>query len=292
MNSHPKINPVNSALVNTARPSRDPRLLRHQSQANANTNNSSVISENKSLSSASLDNKVIVNNNKANVREGRIDPRLANNSLPPSQGKARSLPRIPKLTNTIKNTDPTKTSSNKLSSRKPEAVNFKCMSNSSPSKKTDGDKSASSPSKSSSSKNKKKDSPLKSEKKSGRSSKPEKETKSQKNESHSPSFKDIKGNVKNRNYVRRNREHSISPEVPHDVDLRIGPPEKLPRLQGEFDKSKPTFIIGVTGVFLKHIDACLATITFGYTFVTHLFIIKNKLFLSVSFFLRPLDPSV
>lgn len=45
-------------------------------------------------------------------------------------------------------------------------------------------------------------------------------------------FKELKGSTKNRNYIRRNRAISISPEPNHDVDLRVGaPPEKQPRLQ-------------------------------------------------------------
>ncbi|KAF5296968.1 hypothetical protein FQR65_LT10120 [Abscondita terminalis] len=48
------------------------------------------------------------------------------------------------------------------------------------------------------------------------------------------SFKDPKGSIKNRNYVRRNRNASISPEPNQDVDLRVGgPPEKQPRIQGD-----------------------------------------------------------
>ncbi|KAK4887613.1 hypothetical protein RN001_003884 [Aquatica leii] len=48
------------------------------------------------------------------------------------------------------------------------------------------------------------------------------------------SFKDPKGSIKNRNYIRRNRNTSISPEPNQDVDLRVGgPPEKQPRIQGD-----------------------------------------------------------
>lgn len=48
-------------------------------------------------------------------------------------------------------------------------------------------------------------------------------------------FKELKPSTKNRNYVRRNRELSVSPEPSpvQDVDLRVcvAPPEKQPRLQ-------------------------------------------------------------
>lgn len=44
-------------------------------------------------------------------------------------------------------------------------------------------------------------------------------------------FKELKGVTKNRNYIRRNRVISVSPEPSQDVDLRVGaPPEKQPRL--------------------------------------------------------------
>ncbi|GLV35194.1 Pcf11 cleavage and polyadenylation factor subunit [Carabus blaptoides fortunei] len=45
-------------------------------------------------------------------------------------------------------------------------------------------------------------------------------------------FKGLKVSAKNRNYMRRNRTVSVSPEPTHDVDLRVGgPPEKQARLQ-------------------------------------------------------------
>ncbi|KAK5644187.1 hypothetical protein RI129_008032 [Pyrocoelia pectoralis] len=48
------------------------------------------------------------------------------------------------------------------------------------------------------------------------------------------SFKDPKGSIKNRNYIRRNRNSSPSPELTQDVDLRMrAPPEKQPRLLGD-----------------------------------------------------------
>lgn len=45
-------------------------------------------------------------------------------------------------------------------------------------------------------------------------------------------FKGLKLTAKNRNYIRRNRAQSISPEPTQDVDLRLSvpPPEKQPRL--------------------------------------------------------------
>ncbi|KAF5294521.1 hypothetical protein FQA39_LY13375 [Lamprigera yunnana] len=53
------------------------------------------------------------------------------------------------------------------------------------------------------------------------------------------SFKDPKGSIKNRNYIRRNRNTSVSPEPNHDVDLRIGAPlEKQSRLPGDNNDDK------------------------------------------------------
>lgn len=238
-----RINPVSSGLA-SARPIRDPRLLRHQTPSNTNNINSNI--ENKNNIPQSIDNKDV---NKLSVRDSRVEPRLANNKdIPlPSQGKAKGLPRIPKLSKPTDTYKPTKSSSSSSSrSSKNDGESTKSSSSSnfgSPSKKSQEKSSDSknrSPSKPPSSKHKKKDSPSKSEKKteksSNKSSKSDKDSRSQKTEQSSTTFKDVKGQMKNRNYIRRNRAISISPEPTHDVDLRLsGPPEKVPRLQGELN---------------------------------------------------------
>ncbi|KAF2885051.1 hypothetical protein ILUMI_21106 [Ignelater luminosus] len=69
-----------------------------------------------------------------------------------------------------------------------------------------------------------------------------------KSEIMTTSFKELKGSTKNRNYMRRNRNASVSPEPNNqDVDLRLGaPPEKQPRLQGDISDDKHTIIVDGT----------------------------------------------
>lgn len=71
-------------------------------------------------------------------------------------------------------------------------------------------------------------------------------------------FKDLKGSTKNRNYIRRNRNVSISPEPHQDVDLRVGvPPEKQPRIQEDNSvKSKAERNIGNCFGIIKDILFC------------------------------------
>lgn len=62
-------------------------------------------------------------------------------------------------------------------------------------------------------------------------------------------FKELKGITKNRNYMRRNRAISISPEPQQDVDLRVGaPPEKQPRLQGNATVTEDTSVKSKTSI--------------------------------------------
>lgn len=269
-----RITPVSSSLL-AARPIKDPRLLRQQASAV----NSNSTFENKPVPPPPVDSKVIVNSNKTSVRDVRNEPRLVTNKdIPISQGKARALPRIPIKSNT-KNTD-----SHKIpkSSRSSKSSLFDGPSKSSaslldpPAKK--GDKSSDSsksrsPSKSPN-KHKKKDSVSKSDvKRSDKSKQPKPERDSKSSKSDNAAFKDLKSQVKNRNYIRRNHASSMSPEPNRDVDLRLGvPPEKIPRLQGESDKSKNSEFAGMMGCFLFWICYC-----FSLFFHTTRFSFSNNL---------------
>lgn len=264
-NTVTKINPVSSGMVASAKPIRDPRLLKQQATVNTNNINSNLSIENKPLPPPSTDNKVIVNNSKMSVRENRSEPRLVNNkdTIPPEQGKAKALPRIPLKSNTTKNTDSHKSQKSSRSSKSSNnsGVSSKSSSSSleSPSKKaSDGSPKNRSPTKSPS-KHKKKESPSKLDgKKSDKTVKHSKSDKDKQSKSDSSDivFKDVK--VKNRNYIRRNRLHSVSPEPNHDVDLRLGaPPEKFPRIQGEPNQSKKFIFIGMMGCLTEALRSML-----------------------------------
>nr|XP_022903618.1 uncharacterized protein LOC111415946 isoform X2 [Onthophagus taurus] len=85
-------------------------------------------------------------------------------------------------------------------------------------------------------------------------------------------FKELKPSSKSRNYIRRNRDLSVSPEPVRDVDLRLsGPPEKQARLQCDISEDNgngtfPKYLIGstddltVTGmdVDLRHLPSMVS----------------------------------
>lgn len=237
-----KIAPVNSSLVSAVRPIRDPRLLRHQ--GNGNNINSNVQLENKTNQSVSVESNNKIVNSKMSVRDNRTEPRLVNNKdNVPIQGKAKAMPRIPLKSSKIPDPyrkAPKSSRSSKSSSSDGSSSKGSTSSLDSPTKnksdKSDSPKSRS-PSKSPT-KHKKKDVSSRTDKKS------EKNTKSSKSDSKCPKsdsspavFKDLKGSTKNRNYIRRNRDASASPEPNYDVDFRLnGPPEKQPRLQTSPDE--------------------------------------------------------
>lgn len=238
-----KIAPVNSTLISAVRPIRDPRLLRHQ--GNGNNVNSNVQLENKTNQSVSVESNNKIVNSKMSVRDNRTEPRLVNNKdNVPILGKAKAMPRIP-LKNSSKIPDPYRKApkssrSSKSSSSDGSSSKGSTSSLDSPSKiksdKNDSPKSRS-PSKSPA-KHKKKDISSRSDKKSEKSTKSSKsDSKCPKSDSSPTAFKDLKGSTKNRNYIRRNRDTSASPESNYDVDLRLnGPPEKQPRLQPSPDE--------------------------------------------------------
>lgn len=241
-NSGVRIAPVNSALASAVRQSRDPRLSRQQ--GNGTNVNSNVQLEIKSNQSVSVDtNNKIVNNNKLSVRDNRTEPRLViNKDNVPLQGKAtKALPRIP-LKNSSKHPDsyrksPKSSRSSKSSNSDGSSSKGSTSSLDSPTKckndKNDSSKSRS-PTKSPT-KHKKKDSSSRNDKKCEKISKSSKsENRSSKSDSLSTTFKELKSSTKNRNYIRRNRDMSVSPEPSFDVDLRVPPTmDKDSRLPGD-----------------------------------------------------------
>lgn len=237
----PRIAPPNSALVSTARQIRDPRLLRQQ-QKQSNVVNSNVQLESKPQMDSN--NKIV--NNKMSVRDNRTEPHLINNkddsTLPSDKVKSvsRLLPksRSKHLDSARKAVKASRISKSSNSDSKGDSSKSSSTSSLDSPTKTKSDKKLQSTVKSPT-KIKKKD-VFSADKKVLKS--PVKSDISKLHKSDlSPTFKDIKVSMKNRNYMRRNRKTSISPEPTQDVDLRInGPPEKQPRLQSEppEDKSK------------------------------------------------------
>lgn len=186
---------MNSALVAAgSKPIRDPRLLRQQAEKSNNGTSSNI---SVALASKTLDsnNKIVANSK--NVRDSRTDPRLVNNkdsSLSPQ--KSKTLPKS-RLSD--------KTSKPSRSSKLSNDSDIKVL------------KSADSPTKSKSELK----SPIARHKKLEKKSfKRDRDGKGHKNADVSPTaFKGIKGSTKGRNYMRRNRSRSLSPE--QDVDLRL-----------------------------------------------------------------------
>ncbi|XP_018319947.1 uncharacterized protein LOC108733341 [Agrilus planipennis] len=291
----PHVAPVNSALVNAQRPTRDPRLLRLQEkqqegdrqQVSATENvNSNVHLESKSKTTSpqiiQSENKVVTN--KMSVRDNRTEPRSVSKNKSFGQGKSKTLPTrssspikpSPKTSATSKKTTSKFSHGSKSSTSSASDFSGSSSSIDSPSKSKNGFYSKNrSPSKS----------PLKAKKKSFLVT-ADKEKLGQKRDDSSPRnknpelgyvasecteivcndkksdklptaicksdkvmktfksdsssiIKELKPSAKNRNYMRRNREASISPEPPHDVDLRVsGPPEKHLRLQGDTSDCK------------------------------------------------------
>lgn len=234
-NSGPKIAAPNSALIAaSSRTIRDPRLRRQQPNQNSVVNSNVQLESKPQVDST---NKIVVNS-KTNVRETRTEPRTVNNkvnTIVPSE-KIKSLTR-PLLKSRIKLNDesvrkPIK-SSKGSDSGDSSSKSSSTSSLDSPTK-VKKDKKLLSPTKS----------PIKFKKKDKVSpTKGESRNKPTKSDPSSPTFKDIKQSMKNRNYIRRNRKTSESPEAVQDVDLRPrGPPEKQPRQSEPVeDKSKIYF---------------------------------------------------
>lgn len=232
-NAGPKIAAPSSALIAAGRPIRDPRLRRQQQQQNQNNIvNSNVQLESKQQVDSA--NKIVVNS-KMNRTEPRTVTNKDNNTTVPTE-KIKSVTRpIPK--SRIKLHDESvrklvKTSSKNLdtdsSSKSSSATSLD-----SPTKLKRDKKQQQSPNKS----------PLKFKKKEIDSKKvsPPTHHKPVKSDAvSSPTFKDIKQSMKNRNYIRRNRKTSESPDAAtQDVDLRVGgPPEKQVRTQQQGESTE------------------------------------------------------
>lgn len=257
-----RIAPVNRNLVSAVRQNRDPRLLRQQGNgSNVNSNVQLEIKNNQSVS-VDTDNKIV--NSKLSVRDNRTEPRLVLNKDAPLLGKAtKALPRIP-LKNSSKHPDSYRKSlkssrSSKSSNSDGSSSKGSTSSLDSPTKcKSDKNDSSKirSPIKSPT-KHKKKEISSRNDKKCEKSIKSSRsENRNSKSDGLSTTFKELKGSTKNRNYIRRNRDMSISPEPSFDVDLRVGPTmDKDVRLQGDAaeDTSK-TFITSTTLAVLYKIS--------------------------------------
>ncbi|RZC34227.1 pre-mRNA cleavage complex 2 protein Pcf11, partial [Asbolus verrucosus] len=244
----PRITPVNSALVATAtRPTRDPRLLRQQTEKASNGTTSSSTSVSLGSKTAILDsNNKIVTNTKS-VRDSRVEPRLVNNNNNKDNAPS-SLNKLDKSKTSLKSrqseqkpSKPSRSKSNADADTKSLLVKSTVNLLDLP-VKSKGDKSETRSPTKSLSRHKKKDHNA-ADKKSFKESKRDRENKSHKNECPPTAFKGVKNSAKNRNYIRRNRSPSYSPEPNQDIDLRLtGPPEKQARLQGDStdEKSKVT----------------------------------------------------
>lgn len=286
------IAPVNSNLVSAVRQNRDPRLLRQQQQGNGCNVNSNVQLEIKNNQSVSVDTDNKIVNSKLSVRDNRTEPRLVINKDAPLLGKAtKALPRIP-LKNSSKHPDSyrktPKSSRNSKSSANSDGGSSSKGSTSSldsPTKckidKTDSSKSNSrSPIKSPTKHKKKEISSSRNDKKCEKSN-----SKNSRSENRicksdgllSTTFKELKGSTKNRNYIRRNREKSTSPEPSFDVDLRVAAlMEKDIRLPGDAaeDTSKTYFLY----IYLN-IIFCIHLFLLNNDQPRHRAFIKRKMFL-------------
>lgn len=204
----------------------------------------------KSNQSVSVDSNNKIVNSKMSVRDNRTEPRLViNKDNDPMPGKAvKALPRIPLKTSSkhpdsyrksLKSSRSSKSTNSDGSSSKGSSTSSLDSPSKSKSDKNNDSSKSRSPTKSPS-KHKKKDvssSSSRNDKKSdktSKSSKSENRLSSKSDSLSSTSFKELKGSAKNRNYIRRNRDVSASPEPTFDVDLRLASSlEKDSRLQGD-----------------------------------------------------------
>lgn len=236
---------------------------------NTTTVNTNIKLENKSssISDSMGSNNKGFNNNK-NIRDSRTEPRLVVNKdttiTSSHQNQTSQVSRLKSQTHSSKKTNSLKYSDHSLSSQKSSkslslasrSINSRSGTESVSSSrssttsvldmtlskgKSEGKSTRLS---SSPTKNKKKDSTSRADKKVEKS--PSKSSKCDKDSVKSgvkgdnslsttgASFKEVKSTTRARNYMRRNRDLSVSPEPSHDIDLRIGgPPEKQVRIQGD-----------------------------------------------------------
>jgi hypothetical protein len=248
--SMPRITPVSGALVAAAtKPTRDPRLLRQQTDKTSNGTNSST-SSGVSLGSktAILDSNNKVVTNTKSVRDGRVDARLVNkDNAPPSQNKLDKSKTFPKSRQSEqKPIKPSRSKNVADTDAKAFSVKSSVSLLDSPTKSKSDKSETKSPTKSPS-RHKKKDH---NDKKGGgfKEAKRERDAKGHKIEACATFKGGAKG--KNRNYIRRNRSPSYSPEPSQDTDLRLaGPPEKQARMQIDPDdkSSSKSCVVGRVG---------------------------------------------
>lgn len=241
-----RINPVNSTMINAMKRNvnRDPRL---QKQTNNNTGNKQEPGQ---KSDTNVPSKVNV----------RIDPRLNNANKDAPKADA-GKPKSPlKSSKSDKPRSATKNGSDTSKSSQDDEKKDKNDKSRSPSKKD---------------KDKKKD---KYEDKKSSSSRPKKSSASE-TQLSAAAFKEVKSRS-NRNYLRRNRSPSESPERVHDVDLRsFGPPEKQMRLQGDTTDEKSKIfvvfnfitVIPLIGHSVKICYVCLINKLFSLVFLYCIF---------------------
>jgi hypothetical protein len=244
--STPRITPVSGALVAAAtKPTRDPRLLRQQTDKTSNGTNSST-SSGVSLGSktAILDSNNKVVTNTKSVRDGRVDARLVNkDNAPPSQNKLDKSKTFPKSRQSEqKPIKPSRSKNVADTDAKAFSVKSSVSLLDSPTKSKSDKSETKSPTKSPS-RHKKKDH---NDKKGGgfKEAKRERDAKGHKIEACATFKGGAKG--KNRNYIRRNRSPSYSPEPSQDTDLRLaGPPEKQARMQIDPDDKSSSKAVDV-----------------------------------------------
>ncbi|XP_064215104.1 pre-mRNA cleavage complex 2 protein Pcf11 isoform X1 [Tribolium castaneum] len=234
----PKITPVNSALVAAAtKPTRDPRLLRQQTEKTTNgTNNSSSTSVSLGSKSSILDSNNKVVTNTKSVRDNRIESRLVtnkDNAPPPKLDKSKTF--LKSRQSEQKPNKPPRSKNSADNDSKPFSGKSSINLLDSPVKiKSDLKSPTKSPNR-----HKKKDHST--DKKGFKDAKRDRDNKGHKNDSLQTTFKGVK--AKNRNYIRRNRSPSYSPEPNQDTDLRVsGPPEKQARLHPETVEEKSKLV--------------------------------------------------
>lgn len=212
-----------------------------QTPVTANTNVQIEIKNNSEST-----NKIV--HSKTSVRDIQKDPRLKNiNDNDPPQKFSVLNKTKPKLVPKSKS-EKNQTRSSRLKNQPDDTkISSKSSSSSLDSpKKSKSEKSSPSKSPSSRSSSKRETSSPKS--KLFRASR---EPKVSKSDTALPVFKDMKGS-KTRNYVRRNRSPTFSPEISvQDIDLRLnGPPENPPRLSTPSEMGKINITIVFTDMIL------------------------------------------
>lgn len=218
----PRITPANSGLVTAAgnRPIRDPRLAARLAAAGI-SGGGDTQPPLASKPTALLDsNNKVVSTNKMSVRDIRSESRLLNNKdnaiIPPTsppKSQQQPLADSGNRSKSLKMRSPRKTDSSEKATLLKSSLGSPVKSSKSSSDKSE----IKSPSKSPSGKRKIVVGVSMLDKK-------KRDGKGVKSETFPTVFKGVKGSSKNRNYIRRNRSPTYSPEPVKDVDLRLAAP--------------------------------------------------------------------